>query len=282
MDRLKQSIEQRLLHWVTRLPNSELKQASLYTIEGKAKRFRPLVVLHVIESYGKDPLRYLDVACALECIHLYSLIHDDLPAMDDDSLRHGRPTLHLAFDEANAILVGDGFLTLAFEMVSTTSELTDKEKINAIHILSSHAGMNGMIFGQHLDLAFERQTPNESQLEEISHHKTGMLLSAAFQLGALIGQPKDQEKWAQIGRDLGLLFQIQDDVLEATTSSENMGKSKSDDVLEKATFVKVLGLEKCQKKMEWLKEKIMQERQSIQLKNTSINDLIDKILTRQY
>jgi geranylgeranyl diphosphate synthase type II len=202
--------------------------------------------------------------------------------MDNDSLRHGRPTVHLAFDEATAILVGDGLLTLAFEKVSSSVELTDDQKVRAIFLLASHAGNNGMILGQHFDLLYEKKIPDGTQLERISRLKTGMLLSAAFQLGALICQPQDQEKWAQIGHDLGLLFQIQDDVLEATTSIDNMGKSKSDEALEKATFVKILGLEQCQKKMESLKEKIIRERASIQLKHTTILDLIDTILTRQY
>ena len=282
MDSLKQAIEQKLMAWTETIPSSFLKEATQYALQGKAKRFRPLVVLRLIESYGLDPFLYLDIAVALEMIHVYSLIHDDLPAMDDDSLRHGRPTLHLAFDEANAILVGDGLLTLAFEIIAKTTCINDAQKVKVIQILSSHAGLSGMIYGQHLDLLFEKRTPNQEELQAISRHKTGMLLSAAFQLGALVGNPQDAAIWEEIGHDLGLLFQIQDDVLEATTSSDKMGKSKSDDLLEKATFVKILGLEASQQKIAALTTKIKKDIQRISLSSSTIIDLINTILTRQY
>ncbi len=282
MDSLKQAIEQKLMEWTETFPSSRLKEATQYALQGKAKRFRPLVVLRLIESYGLDPFQFLDIAVALEMIHNYSLIHDDLPAMDDDSLRHGRPTLHLAFGEANAILVGDGLLTLAFEIITKTTCINDAQKVKAIQILSSHAGLSGMIYGQHLDLLFEKRTPNQQELQAISRHKTGMLLSAAFQLGALVGNPQDAAIWEEIGHDLGLLFQIQDDILEATTSSDNMGKSKSDDLLEKATFVKILGLEASQQKIAALTTKIKKDIQRISLSSSTIIDLINTILTRQY
>ena len=270
------------MEWTETFPSSRLKEATQYALQGKAKRFRPLVVLRLIESYGLDPFQFLDIAVALEMIHVYSLIHDDLPAMDDDSLRHGRPTLHLAFDEANAILVGDGLLTLAFEIIAKTTCINDAQKVKVIQILSSHAGLSGMIYGQHLDLLFEKRTPNQEELQAISRHKTGMLLSAAFQLGALVGNPQNAAIWEEIGHDLGLLFQIQDDVLEATTSSDKMGKSKSDDLLEKATFVKILGLDASQQKIASLTTKIKKDIQRISLSSSTIIDLINTILTRQY
>ena len=282
MDSLKQAIEQKLMAWTDTIPSSRLKEATQYALQGKAKRFRPLVVLRLIESYGLDPFQFLDIAVALEMMHIYSLVHDDLPAMDDDSLRHGRPTLHLAFGEANAILVGDGLLTFAFEIIAKTTCINDAQKVKVIQILSSHAGLSGMIYGQHLDLLFEKRTPNQQEIKAISHHKTGMLLSAAFQLGALVGNPQDAAIWEEIGHDLGLLFQIQDDVLEATTSSDNMGKSKSDDLLEKATFVKILGLEASQQKIAALTTKIKKDIQRISLSSATIMDLINTILTRQY
>ena len=282
MDSLKQAIEQKLMAWTDTIPSSRLKEATQYALQGKAKRFRPLVVLRLIESYGLDPFQFLDIAVALEMMHIYSLVHDDLPAMDDDSLRHGRPTLHLAFGEANAILVGDGLLTFAFEIIAKTTCINDAQKVKVIQILSSHAGLSGMIYGQHLDLLFEKRTPNQQELQAISRHKTGMLLSAAFQLGALVGNPQNAAIWEEIGHDLGLLFQIQDDILEATTSSDNMGKSKSDDLLEKATFVKILGLEASQQKIASLTTKIKKDIQRISLSSSTIIDLINTILTRQY
>jgi geranylgeranyl diphosphate synthase type II len=282
MDHLKDAIEQRLVDlWRSDLP-SPLKDASLYVVQAGGKRFRPRVILTLIQSYGIDPMTYLDLAMSLELIHLYSLIHDDLPAMDNDTLRHGKPMVYLVFDEATAILVGDGFLTKAFECVATSSALTDAQKVDAIQRLSTHAGLAGMIYGQHLDLTYEKKQPTLDELEQISYFKTGKLLSVAFQLGALVAQPNAIEQWTKVGHDLGLLFQIQDDVLEATTSEENMKKSKSDDQLEKATFVRILGLDASRKKIASLQEQILNELAHLKMENSAIRQLIDTILTRQY
>lgn len=281
MDTLKKAIQAHLEQLFDQ-ETSVLHDAARYVIRGGGKRFRPLVILSLIQTYGGDPLRYLDVACALELIHLYSLIHDDLPAMDDDVLRHGQPTLHVAYDEATAILVGDGLLTKAFEIVATTKAIDAKTKLDVIEWLSTHAGMDGMIYGQQLDLFFEKKQPTLEELEAISHYKTGKLLSVAFQLGARIASPTTVNDWARIGHQLGLLFQIQDDVLEATTSVENMQKSKSDDVLEKSTFVRILGLEESRNKMLQIEKNIRQALKELKVEASPIQQLIDTILTRQY
>jgi geranylgeranyl diphosphate synthase, type II len=282
MDIIKDAIERRLADLFQDDPESRLKDAALYVVKAGGKRFRPRVILTLVQSYGLDPMVYLDLACGLELIHLYSLVHDDLPAMDNDTMRHGKPTVHIAYDEATAILVGDGFLTKAFGCVASSLALTDAQKVDAIHRLSTHAGLAGMIHGQHLDLKFEKKQPSLNELEQISYYKTGKLLSVAFQLGALIAQPNAMAQWTTIGHDLGLLFQIQDDVLEATTSEENMKKSKSDDHLEKATFVRILGLDESRKKIMSLQHRILHDLRDLKMSNSAIRQLIDTILTRQY
>ena len=282
MDIIKDAIDLRLGQLFQDDATSRLKDASLYVVHAGGKRFRPRVILTLIQSYGLDPMVYLDLACSLELIHLYSLVHDDLPSMDNDTLRHGKPTVHIAFDEATAILVGDGLLTKAFECVATSSSLTDAQKVDAMHRLSTHAGLAGMIYGQHLDLTFEKKQPTLHELEQISYYKTGKLLSVAFQLGALIAHPNAIAQWTNIGHDLGLLFQIQDDVLEATTSEENMKKSKSDEQLEKATFVRMLGLDESREKIMFLQQRILRDLQELKMSDSAIRQLIDTILTRQY
>jgi geranylgeranyl pyrophosphate synthase len=215
-------------------------------------------------------------------VHFYSLIHDDLPAMYDDDLRHGKPTLHKAFDEATAILVGDGLLTNAFGVIAQQAILTDAQKIKLITILSEGAGLNGMVYGQHLDMASEGKTLHLRALEEISLHKTGKLLEAAFLFGSMIASPKDQTVWSNIGLNLGLMFQIQDDVLEATTSVETMMKSKSDDHNQKATFVSQLGLETAQSEIERLFASVQVDMKRLHLENPLIEQLLMQIYQRKY
>jgi geranylgeranyl diphosphate synthase type II len=279
---MKDNIEKSLLNYLECVPVSKLKEAAVYAVKAGGKRFRPLVILTLIESYGVDPLPYVDVATSLEMIHLYSLIHDDLPAMDDDTLRHGVPTIHKQFDEGTAILLGDGLLTNAFERVTTSKILTDQQKVKVVEILATRAGLQGMVYGQHLDLEAEGKQVDVNHLTLISNHKTGKLLEAAFRIGALIASPKDESVWGKIGLWLGLMFQIQDDVLEVTVSEAQLQKSKSDVVLKKATFVSQLGLKASQAKIQELYAMVKKELERISLKNTRIIDLINKIYDRRY
>jgi geranylgeranyl diphosphate synthase type II len=264
------------------MPASKLKDAAVYAIQAGGKRFRPLVVLTLIESYGLDPLPYLDIATAIEMIHLYSLIHDDLPAMDNDSLRHGVPTIHKQFDEATAILLGDGLLTNAFERVTQNQTITAEQKVKILQLLSVNAGLQGMVYGQHLDMEAEGKQVDASHLQRISEFKTGKLLEASFRMGAIIASAKEEDRWGQVGLDLGLMFQIQDDVLEVTVSEAELKKSKSDVILEKATFVSQLGLQASKDKIEQLYGRIQQSLKAIKVKNNKIELLINKIYDRRY
>jgi geranylgeranyl diphosphate synthase, type II len=279
---LKEKIDASLLQFVEMMPASILKDAVVYAIKAGGKRFRPLVVLTLIESYGLDSTPYIDVATAIEMIHLYSLIHDDLPAMDNDSLRHGVPTIHRQFDEATAILLGDGLLTNAFERVSKNKTLTAEQKVSLIELLSVNAGLQGMVYGQHLDIEAEGKQVDANHLKRISEFKTGKLIEASFRMGAIIASPTDANHWGKIGLDLGLMFQIQDDVLEVTVSEEQLKKSKSDLLLEKATFVSQLGLQPAKAMIEQLYQQVKVTLSKIQLKNQLITELIIKIYDRHY
>lgn len=279
---LKEKIEASLLQFVETMPASILKDASIYAVKAGGKRFRPLVVLTLIESYGIDSTPYIDVATAIEMIHLYSLIHDDLPAMDNDSLRHGVPTIHRQFDEATAILLGDGLLTNAFERVSKNKTLTAVQKVSLIELLSVNAGLQGMVYGQHLDIEAEGKQVDVNHLKRISEFKTGKLIEASFRMGAIMASPADANHWGKVGLDLGLMFQIQDDVLEVTVSVEQLKKSKSDLLLEKATFVSQLGLQPAKDMIEKLYQQVKVTLSKIQLKNQLITELINKIYDRRY
>ena len=279
---LKEKIDASLLQFVEMMPASILKDAAVYGIKAGGKRFRPLVVLTLIESYGLDSTPYTDVATAIEMIHLYSLIHDDLPAMDNDSLRHGVPTIHRQFDEATAILLGDGLLTNAFERVSKNKTLTAEQKVSIIELLSVNAGLQGMVYGQHLDIEAEGEQIDVNHLKRISEFKTGKLIEASFRMGAIIASPTDANHGGKIGLDLGLMFQIQDDVLEVTVSEEQLKKSKSDLLLEKATFVSQLVIQPAKDMIEQLYQQVKVTLSKIQLKNHLITDLINKIYDRRY
>ncbi len=279
---MKDLIHQFLSQYGKQLAPTRLGEATQYALEAGGKRLRPLIVLTLIQSYGMDYLPYVPMACALEMVHIYSLIHDDLPAMDNDDLRHGKPTLHKAFDEATAILVGDGLLTNAFGVIAQQAILTDAQKIKLITILSEGAGLTGMVYGQHLDMASEGKKLHLRALEEISLHKTGKLLEAAFLFGSIIASPNDHHVWSNIGLNLGLMFQIQDDVLEATTSVETMMKSKSDDHNQKATFVSQLGLETAQSEIERLFASVQVEMKRLNLVHPYIEQLLMQIYQRKY
>jgi len=279
---MKPLIEASLIQFLERLPTSTLKAAAMYAVKAGGKRFRPLVILSLIESYGIEPLTYIDVATSIEMIHLYSLIHDDLPAMDDDGLRHGVPTIHKQFDEATAILLGDGLLTNAFERVTESKQLQDHQKVKIVQLLATRAGLNGMVYGQFLDIEAEGKQADVEHLKLISRHKTGKLIEASFRMGAMIASPQNEDRWGKIGLNLGLMFQIQDDVLEITATEKELQKSKSDVALNKATFVSQLGLKKAKAMIESIYEEVKKDLTTLNLKKPTIIELINKIYDRRY
>ena len=227
-----------------RTSDARLKEAMLYAVQSGGKRIRPLLTLAVGASGTSRNEAALDLACALEMIHTYSLIHDDLPGMDDDDLRRGRPTLHKAFDEATAILAGDALLTLAFE-VAANANLQAHQLVEAVKILSTASGMSGMISGQMKDIASEEATITLEQMKEIHREKTGELLLAAVRLGNLfVNDSKMKEAFVSYATHFGLAFQIQNDLQDVCWTSEQTGKETGkDSELSKNTYPSLLGVE---------------------------------------
>ena len=227
-----------------RASDARLKEAMLYAVQSGGKRIRPLLTLSVGASGTANNEATLDLACALEMIHTYSLIHDDLPGMDDDDLRRGRPTVHKAFDEATAILAGDALLTLAFE-VSANANLQAHQLVEAVKILSTASGMSGMISGQMKDIASEEVTITLEQMKEIHREKTGELLLAGVRLGNLfVDDAKMKEAFVSYATHFGLAFQIQNDLQDVCWTSEQTGKETGkDSELSKNTYPSLLGVE---------------------------------------
>lgn len=222
-----------------------VKQAMNYSLLAGGKRVRPLLLLSLLQDFGCDPHEGFAVAAAIEMIHTYSLIHDDLPAMDDDDLRRGKPTCHKAYDEATAILAGDGLLTHAFE-TAAQAEIEAGKLIRIIYEMAKSAGCDGMIKGQCLDLFYENQNAAYDQLSEMDLRKTGELLTLPLVCGCIIaGRDEKIDLFRSIGMDLGLAFQIQDDVLDCIKSDEELGKSTSDAENNKSTYVSLLGMKKA-------------------------------------
>jgi farnesyl diphosphate synthase len=217
------------------------------------KRLRPFLVLESAALFSADGEAALRVAAALECVHCYSLIHDDLPAMDDDDLRRGQPTVHKAFDEATAILAGDGLLTEAFAIIADeATELPAERKVQLISALSGAAGIGGMAGGQALDLEAERHTPDEEGIVTLQAMKTGALIRFAAEAGAIVAgaSADDRERLSSFGSAIGLAFQLADDLLDLTADAETMGKATGKDVGRgKATLAALNGVEWTQKQL---------------------------------
>ncbi len=227
---------------------SGLKTAMHYAATGGGKRVRPLLIYATASLAGKelDQVPGVDAcAVAVELFHTYSLVHDDLPCMDNDDLRRGRPTVHKAFDEASALLVGDALQTMAFQLIAQ-SALNDAQKVQVISSLSSAGGMAGMAGGQAIDLASVGKQLKQNELEQMHRLKTGALLRAAVQIGAIAIHLNEQEKKSLdvFASALGLAFQVVDDILDASSDSQTLGKTAGKDAAaNKPTFVSLMGLE---------------------------------------
>ena len=219
--------------------------AMRYAVLGSGKRLRPILALAGCEAVGGAPEQALSAAVAVECIHAYSLVHDDLPALDDDDLRRGRATTHRAYDEATAILVGDALQSLAFQAIADDDALAEASRLRMVRRLAHAVGAGGMVGGQALDLAQEDRAIDAATLQRTHRLKTGALLQASVALGALAGgaDAATQEALGAYGGHIGLAFQITDDVLDVEGDTEALGKTAGADVANhKATYPALLGL----------------------------------------
>lgn len=236
------------------IPNksgTQLEEAMHYSLEAGGKRLRPLLLLAVLQAFGKPVEKGLPAAAALEMIHTYSLIHDDLPAMDDDDLRRGKPTNHIAFSESTAILAGDGLLTQAFSVVADT-DAPAETTLQLVRLLSECSGYIGMVGGQQADINGEKKDLSIEELESIHLRKTGALIQFAFVGGALLAeQPTSVTQILQKCADqLGVAYQIRDDILDVIGDEEELGKATgADEKLGKSTYPALLGLEEAKTKL---------------------------------
>jgi farnesyl diphosphate synthase len=233
-----------------------LADAMRYAALGGGKRFRPFLVVETAALFGVPLARALDVATAVECVHCYSLVHDDLPAMDDDDLRRGRPTVHIAFDEATAILAGDALLTLAFEILARPDTVPDAAIRSELVLgLALASGKDGMAGGQMLDLIAEGKQVDLDAVAQIQRLKTGALIEFSVGAGAILGRGTSDQRLslARFARALGLAFQIADDLLDAEGDTAEVGKTTLKDAAAgKATFVSLLGIEASRSKLKEL------------------------------
>ena len=226
-----------------------LFEAARYSLLGGGKRLRPVLTIATAETFGISSESALSAACALEMIHTYSLIHDDLPCMDNDDFRRGKPSLHKAFNEGHAVLTGDYLLTYAFEVIVNDSELSAQQKVALISLLAKNSGCQGMIAGQVMDIQSEGKEIGLDLLKHIHHYKTGALINASILAGGIIANvsSEDFQHLNDFGLDIGLAFQIVDDVIDVTSSEIKHGKVVASDVANhKTTYVTLLGLEAAQ------------------------------------
>ena len=239
-------------------PPEQLAEAMRYAALGGGKRLRPYLLIECAGLFGVKTENALDAAAALECVHCYSLIHDDLPAMDDDDLRRGRPTVHIAYDEATAILAGDALLTLAFEILARRQTHVDPAiRAELVLGLARAAGWTGMAGGQTLDLAAEGETLTAEQIRHLQALKTGALIRFACEAGAILGGADAKARSAVIafGDGLGQAFQLADDLLDAEGDTQKMGKrAGKDKTAGKATLVASFGVDKARLHLKDLEE----------------------------
>jgi geranylgeranyl diphosphate synthase, type II len=274
----KELVETNLPAMIDRLDAPEvLKEAMKYSLNAGGKRIRPLLLFATLDSFGKSIEMGLPVACAIEMIHTYSLIHDDLPSMDDDDLRRGKPTNHKVFGEANAILAGDGLLTYSFQLISDMNhpEVTPEMKLALITNLVKAAGPEGMVGGQIADMEGEAKSLSLEELEYIHIHKTGKMLAYSVIAGAILSRATNEQlqKLEEFSHNIGLAFQIRDDILDIEGTEDAIGKRVGSDQLnEKSTYPSLLSMEGAKEKLKFHIEEAKDLLQSIELKN------IDKLL----
>ncbi len=282
----KEYVEKKLYDYVNNLDAPlQLKEAMLYSLQAGGKRLRPILLFATVEGYRGNFEQSIPVACAIEMIHTYSLIHDDLPAMDNDDMRRGKPTNHKVFGEATAILAGDALLTYAFQVIANDSEtsVNPSQKIRLITELAKAAGPEGMVGGQVADMEGENKNLSISDLEYIHKHKTGDLLSYAIIAGAILANAsaEDVENLRKFAQHLGLAFQIKDDILDIEGIEEKLGKPVGSDLTnEKSTYPKLLGLDGAKQKLD---DHILNARKylcNVDIDSEKLEMLVDYIMYR--
>lgn len=286
--RLCERVNAKLEQAITALPkqSSPLQEAMAYSLLNGGKRIRPFLVYatgHMLGVAEED----LDIAAmAVECIHSYSLIHDDLPAMDDDDLRRGLPTCHIAFDEATAILAGDALQSLAFDILANHPAPVNQKRLKLVSLLAKAAGYQGMCGGQAMDLQATDQQINQSQLQRIHQHKTGALITCCVEMACALADdiaPEQQASLSRYSQILGLAFQVQDDILDVTSDTEVLGKPQgSDEAQNKSTYPGLLGLSGAQQYLTQLHQEAVQLLDQIPYNTQLLADFTHYVVNRQH
>lgn len=266
---------------------SELFEAATYSLVNGGKHIRPIVVYAAGLAIDPDIKRVIvdDPARAMEIVHSYSLIHDDLPAMDDDDMRRGKPSLHNAYDEATAILVGDGLQARAFELLADAPDLTAEQKIRMIKVLAQAAGMEGMVGGQYIDIQATGTDMTLEELQAMHSMKTGALIRASLALGGVAANATDEQLAAldEYGTHIGLAFQVADDILDVEGDSATLGKTQGKDAeADKPTYVKLLGLDGAKAEAQRLLEAALEALSDFGESADHLRDLARYIVERDH
>lgn len=288
IDAAQETVNERLRYWLDSQFHvaPDLADAMAYATFNGGKRLRPILAFATAEALGGRREDALDVACALEMVHSYSLVHDDLPAMDDDDLRRGKPTCHIQYDEATAILAGDSLQCLAFEVITTSDlpAMTAAVKLELIAALAKASGTLGMAGGQALDLAAEGQALTLNQLENIHLHKTGKLIQASVRMGAAVAHQTDPEQLTALSayaKAIGLAFQVWDDVLDVIGDTATLGKTQgADAALNKATYPRIMGLDAAKDYAAKLHQEALQALQGFDHSADTLRALASYIVSR--
>ena len=287
-DRVTQALEQRLPSVESETKLSRLHQAMRYSAFSGGKRLRPILVYAAGHALEVTPNILDGLACAVELIHTYSLIHDDLPAMDDDNLRRGKATCHKAFDEATAILAGDALQALAFQLLAEDIAVINVPtiRLKMLTLLAQSVGSLGMVGGQAIDLAAVGQTLNLAELENMHLHKTGALIRTCVLLGAMSRADSSEDTLAKLdhyGKCIGLAFQIHDDILDVTTDTETLGKTQGADIaLNKPTYPALLGLQGAREHAESLCREAIDSLESLGSTADTLRWIAHYIIQRSY
>jgi farnesyl diphosphate synthase len=261
-----------------------IMEAARYAALGGGKRLRPFLTVETARMLGGDIDTALTAGCALECLHVYSLVHDDLPCMDDDALRRGKPTVHIAFDEAMAVLAGDALLTRSFGILGEL-DTSPEIQVALIADLAKAGGMSGMIGGQVVDITVAEGERDEALITELQAMKTGALIEYAVRAGGIVSGATDPqiEALSSYARDMGLAFQIQDDILDVTGDAETVGKAVGkDENLGKATFVSILGLDGARERAATLGQSAKNHLEPWGEAAQTLRDTVDFVLERQH
>ncbi len=281
---LQERINTFLTTYITQFSSTKLQQAMSYSLLAGGKRIRPILVYLTGQMFDCSLAKLDEAAAAIEMIHTYSLIHDDLPAMDNDNLRRGKPTCHIQYGHAEAILAGDALQSLAFSILSESQHLDNQVKINMIAELANASGLAGMCLGQSLDLQAEHQSITLEHLQKIHNYKTGTLINAAVRLGAFASGDISKPYYSLLdsyAQAIGLAFQIQDDILDVIGEQAIMGKPKGSDIIhEKSTYPALLGLQTAIDMTKQLYDQAIDSLNQIPYNSQPLQDLAGFIINR--